>query len=128
MFTPVIRHNLQPHEAICVSPQFWANPLLFYHPSLEPYVAGGSSIDVNHLECAPQQAPGPWYLRHAAPIGDPTGALTGWITGHQFELVIDGYVCGWGIHVCYRRSAPSAQPGPKLSRPRNQGGGSHSGA
>jgi hypothetical protein len=62
MFTPDIRHNLQPDEAICVSPQFWANPLLFYQPSLEPYVVGGSSIDVNHLECATQQAPGLWYL------------------------------------------------------------------
>ncbi len=110
-----IGHNLQPDEAIYISPQFWANPLLFYQPSLEPYVVGGSSIDVNHLERAAQQAPGLWYLRHAAPIGDPTGALTGWITGHQFDLVIDGYVCGRGIHVYYRRSDPSS-PAEALAR------------
>jgi 4-amino-4-deoxy-L-arabinose transferase-like glycosyltransferase len=103
-----IRENLQPDEAIYVSPQFWANPLLFYQPSLEPYVVGGTSVNVKYLAQAAEQHAGLWVLRHVDPIGDPTGALTQWVTAQGFDLVIDGYACGWGIHVYYRRADDQA--------------------
>ena len=97
-----IGENLYPDEAIYVSPQFWANPLLFYRPSVEPQVVGGD-YNVNSLARAAEQHAGLWYLRHVDPIGDPKGELTGWVTAQHFDLLIDGYACGWGIHVYYRR-------------------------
>jgi hypothetical protein len=101
------RHIL-PDEKIYVSPRFWANPLLFYRPALAPYVVGGSNVDVEELATAARDHAGLWYMRHVTAIGDPTGELTEWAAGQQFELLIDGYACGMGVSVYYRRTAGPA--------------------
>jgi 4-amino-4-deoxy-L-arabinose transferase-like glycosyltransferase len=98
-----VRQNLQPDEALYVSPRYWAHPLLYYQPSLEPYLAGGNSNRATQLQSAAEQHAGLWFLRYAGPQGDPNGVLSAWITEQQFELLIDAQACGWGIHVYYRR-------------------------
>ena len=101
--------NILPDEKIYVSPRFWANPLLFYRPTLAPYVVGGSNVDVEELATAAREHAGLWYMRHVTAIGDPTGKLSEWAADQQFELLIDGYACGMGISVYYRRTAGSVQ-------------------
>ncbi len=96
-------------ELVYVSPEFWAHPLFYYQPSLEPYLAGGSPENTSQLESALQQSAGLWFLRSAGSLGDPTGQLTSWVTDHGFELLIDGFQCGWGIHVYYLRSDGAAE-------------------
>jgi 4-amino-4-deoxy-L-arabinose transferase-like glycosyltransferase len=96
-----VRDHLQPDEAIFVAPHFWAFPLLFYQPSLEPHLAGGDSVD--QLRDVAQQHAGVWYLRFGGPLADPAGEITAWITEQQFELLVDVWACGQGVLVYYRR-------------------------
>ena len=96
-----VRDYLQPDEAIFVVPHFWAFPLLFYQPSLEPHLAGGESVE--QLRNVAQQHAGIWYLRFGGPLADPTGEITDWITEQEFELLVDVWACGHGILVYYRR-------------------------
>lgn len=96
-----VKDHFRSDDALFVAPRFWAYPLLFYQPSLEPYLAGGHSVD--QLEDAAQQHAGLWYARFGGPLADPTGEMNAWIDEQQFVLLIDGAACGWGIHVYYRR-------------------------
>lgn len=98
-----VRQNLEPDEAIYVTPLFWANPLLFYQPSFEARLAGGAPNNLYQLQRATKDYPGLWFLRYVGPLADPSGRLTSWINDQQFELLIDGETCGYGIHVYYRR-------------------------
>jgi hypothetical protein len=104
-----VQATVQGDEAIYVSPQFWANPLLFYAPALEANVVGGTNGSKDNLAQAAKEHPGVWYMRHVAPIGDPKGVLTSWVLDQKFDLLIDGHTCGLGISVYYRRSDATAQ-------------------
>jgi hypothetical protein len=96
-----VKDHFRSDETLFVAPRFWAYPLLFYQPSLEPYLAGGHSLD--QLKDTAQQHTGVWYIRLGAPLADPTGEIDAWIDEQQFVSLIDGAACGWGIHVYYRR-------------------------
>ena len=104
-----VERNREPDEAIYVTPLFWANPLLFYQPSFEALLAGGAPNNLYQLQQATKQYPGLWYLRYVGSLADPSGRLTTWINDQQFELLIDGGTCGYGIHVYYRRFDELAQ-------------------
>jgi hypothetical protein len=96
-----VREYLQDDEAICVSPRLWANPLMVYQPSLEPFLVNGAGL--MQLRNAVKEHDGLWFMRHESRLGDPTGQLTIWLNNQQFELLIDSKACGWGIYVYYRR-------------------------
>jgi 4-amino-4-deoxy-L-arabinose transferase-like glycosyltransferase len=98
-----LRAQRLPDEAIYVTPLFWANPLRFYQPSLEPSIVGGSATDLKQLQTAAERHAGLWYLRLIGPLGDPTGKLSEWISAQHFDLLIDASACGYGIYVYYRR-------------------------
>jgi 4-amino-4-deoxy-L-arabinose transferase-like glycosyltransferase len=93
--------NLQSDEAIVVSPRYWADTLVYYQPSLEAFLAGG--LQVAELEGIAGRYGGLWFVRHAAPLGDPSGELSAWVRQQGGELLIDAQACGAGIHVFYLR-------------------------
>jgi hypothetical protein len=96
-----ISENIQPDEAIVVSPYYWSQTLLYYQPSLLSHLEVGSEL--RQFQLAAQQYPGVWFLRHSRSIGDPTGTLTAWATDQGFEKLVNSRTCGWGIHVYYGR-------------------------
>ena len=103
-----VQESFLDDEAIHVAPLYWSYPLLFYQPTLEPYLVGGPARGTSQLEHAVRRSAGLWFLRTANPLGDPTGELTTWVNDTGFELLIDGFQCGWGIHVYYRRADDAA--------------------
>jgi mannosyltransferase len=98
-----IHDNLMADEVIYVTPPYWAKPLQFYQPSLDPVLILGSETDLQQLQEAAAQHAGLWYIRYAAPFADPTGALTAWVVDQHFDLLIDSAACGYGIYVYYGR-------------------------
>ncbi len=93
-----------PDELIYVSPEFWSYAFVYYQPSLEPYLAGGTERNTDELARALEQSAGLWILQREGKLGDPTGRLASWIQAKGFELLIDGYQCGWGVHAFYLRT------------------------
>jgi hypothetical protein len=97
----LVAQHFEEDELVFVSPLYWSRPMLYYQPTLEPYLAGGNRLE--QLERAATGAAGIWYLRYGGALGDPQGAFTEWITARDFLFLVDGHTCGSGIHVYYRR-------------------------
>ncbi len=104
-----ISDNLLADEAIYVSPRYWANPMLYYRPSLGQRLVGGSADDVKQLIAAAERQPGLWFLRFSGKLGDPTGQFKAWLDEQGFVLLVDGRGCGSGVHVYYGRTGEGAE-------------------
>jgi len=103
-----VSDNLDSGDAIYVSPRYWANPMLYYQPSLRKWLVGGSAEDVSQLVAAAEAQPGLWFLRYSGKLGDPTGQFQTWLDQRGFVQLVDGHGCGSGIHVYYGRTGDGA--------------------
>ena len=102
--------NIQPDEAVFVTPRYWGYTLEYYQPSLQPNVLSPSTL--KQLIATDQEYGGLWYVRFVMSFADPSGEFADWIAAREFDLLIDTEACGHGLSVYYRRfddAAPARQ-------------------